>query len=236
MIRHDAFTFNGIYSGNYGVWVNGGGTFGAAARRYSKVIVPGRNGALTIDDGAFDEIEHPYECFIIDSYTANIRDLRNALMAVNGYARLVDSINTGEFYRARYMDGLEVDTLENANGGKFKLRFMRDPRRFLTSGETAVTFTANGTITNPTLFESRPSIRVYGTGTLTVSGVACQINYNPGYIDIDSEMQDCFYGTTNCNDYVTFSGDDFPTLQPGSNGITLSGITRALVTPNWCRL
>lgn len=236
MIRNDTFTFDGAVSSDYGVWLDGGGTFGAAGRRYSKIVVPGRNGALTLAENAFDEIEHPYKCFIVDSYAANIEDLRNKLMSVTGYARLTDTIHSGEYYRARYMDGLEVDTLENAEGGTFTLKFERDPRRFLTSGEAAVVFTSSGTITNPTLFEARPVIRVRGTGTITIAGVACVVSYNPSYIDIDCEMQDCYYGTANVNDYVTFSGDDFPTLKAGSNGVTLSGITRAEITPNWYRL
>lgn len=227
------FIFNGIRSSDYGVWTNGYQTYDAAARDYEEVLIPGRDGVLTLDNGRFNQISQPYECFIVDSYQTNIEGLRNALMAVRGTARLTDSYHPTEFYKAYYERGLTADTLRQMHAGSFTVEFTRDPRRFLTSGETTVTKTASGSITNPTLFASRPNLRVYGTGTLGVSGVSVSVNFNPGYIDIDCDMQDCYYGTTNCNSFVTFSGDDFPVLNPGSNTITLSGITRVIITPNW---
>ena len=227
------FIFNGIRSSDYGVWVNGYQTFNAAGRDFTEVTVPGRDGVLTLDNGRFKQITHDYEAFIVDTFDGNIQAFRNALMAVRGQARLTDSYHPQEFYKAYYERGLDVDAIRQMHAGSFTVSFTRDPRRFLVSGENTTTLTASGSITNPTLFDSRPKLRVYGTGTLGVGGVTVRVTYNPGYIDIDCDMQDCYYGTTNCNSFVTFSGDDFPVLSPGANTVTLSGITRVIITPNW---
>ena len=91
---------------------------------------------------------------------------------------------------------------------------------------------------NPTLMPARPLIRVYGYGTLVVGNVTVTIsNYSLSYIDIDSAMMDCYSGSTNLNSYVTFSGNDFPTLGPGATGVSYSGnITKVLITTNWWRV
>ena len=371
------FTFDGVKSSDYGVWINGSGTYNAAALRYKEYNVPGRNGALTISENAFEEADHIYPAFIARNFPANVESFRNQLMSRTGYCRLTDSYHPNEFYRARYMSGLDADVAPGGVAASFNLTFRRDPRRFLTSGETVatyppgigmsknlipypyyqttrtvngVTFTDNGdgTITvngtntgsstaefvmtagsqnivipagsylisgctggssttyliqwnpnggavvnnydgsravdlstdtamrvsikvisgasvnnvtfkpmlrlasdtddtwvpyydgsnkiyNPTLFPSKPLIRVYGYGTLTIGSDVITIasTGNP-YTDIDSEIMDCFYGTTNVNNKVTFQSNDFPELRPGVTGIAYSGnITKVEITPRW---
>lgn len=239
MTRQGTFTFNGISSRDYSLWLTGAGVYGAPARKYESVSIPGRNGTLTMDGGAFEDIEHTYkDCFIAseDAATA-LQGLRNALMSVNGKARLTDDYNADEFYLARYMRGLDPDVAPLMKGAKFDLVFSRDPRRFLASGENVTTLTESGTITNPTLYPSRPLLRVYGTGNLSVGDVTITINYADSYTDIDCEIMDAYKGAVNCNPYIELSGNDFPTLKAGSNGITLgTGITRVIITPRWYRL
>lgn len=168
------FIFGDVKSSDYGVWISGGGTFNAPARRYKEYIVPGRNGTLTIDEWAYEEAEVTYPAFIARDFPANVEAFRNAIMAQNGYVRMTDSYHPDEYYLARYMAGLEVDTLPAGRGGSFELTFRRDPRRFLLSGEEPVTyppgavsnnilpfpFDGAANIKNPTLFSSKPIIKV----------------------------------------------------------------------------
>ena len=105
---------------------------------------------------------------------------------------------------------------------------------FLKSGEDPVEYTTTGGITNETRFEARPLIRVYGTGALGIGTETVTITENPGYIDIDCEMMDAFYGAVNCNSYITLSSGKFPVLAPGYNGIEPgAGITKVIITPRW---
>ena len=231
------FVFGGIDSRTYGVYISGAGTFNAPARRYKNYKVPGRNGSLTIDEGVFEEATVVYEAFIASDFKNNIADFRNAMLSKVGYVRMTDSYHPNEFYRAKYMDGLEADVLPTLVAGEMELTFTRDPRRFLTSGETAVTVATGNSISNPTLFDSLPLIRVTGYGTLTINSDVITISSGQTYVDIDSETQNCFTGTTNKNSKVSFQSNKFPVLKPGANGVAYSGnITKVEITPRWYRV
>ena len=115
----------------------------------------------------------------------------------------------------------------------------------LLAGETFVWSSNNEAVTvevssiiptileNPTLFDALPFLRVYGTGTLGIGSHTITITAADVYTDIDCEMMDCFKGSANKNQYVQFSGNDFPTLEPGVNGFSFSGITKVEVKPRW---
>lgn len=236
MDRQGYFIFNNEDSRSFDLWLTGSGAYSAPARKFEAVSIPGRNGTLTMDGGAFEDVEHVYkDCFIASgNATAALADLRNALMSVNGKVRLSDSYHTDEFYLARYMRGLEPDVAPLGVGMKFDLSFTRDPRRFLTAGEAVTAFTASGSITNPTRFKAYPILRIYGTGNVGVGSQTITINYADGYTDFDCENMDAYKGTVDCNEYVELSTNDYITLAPGANGITLgAGITRVEVTPRW---
>lgn len=379
------FVFGSLDSRDYGVYISGSGVFNAPPRRYREYTVPGRNGSLTIDEGAFEEAEVTYPAFIGNGFRANVDDFRSAIMSKNGYVRLTDSYHPDEFYRAKYMAGLEVEPIMSLAGGTFDLTFRRDPRRFLVSGESVatypsgipssknllpypynnttkttygVTWTDNGdgtismsgtrtstssktfnltaststlslpvgtyilsgcpagggsstyritlskassgsssysnvgydtgagleftvtsatdtyrvviywyqenangyvfkpmirkstdpdgyipyyngatSIYNPTQYESRPLIRVTGYGTLTLGNETITVDSGQTYVDIDSEIMDCYNGTTNKNSKVTFSSGKFPVLPAGVTGVSYSGsITKVEITPRWYRL
>lgn len=236
-IKQGTIIYNGINTQDFGVWAKGGGVYNAPARKYKSISIPGRNGTLTIDEGSFEEAEHSYPCFIADNFPVNIQGLRNAFMADPGYHVLTDDYNPDEYYKARYMDGLEVDVAPRAVGGEFTLRFRRDPRRFLKSGDITQTIANNGKIENPTLFDAKPLIRVTGYGEVYVGSYRITISSLFPYVDIDCEMMDCYHGTDNANPVVTFEGNDFPVLPPGRTGVTYSGhVTKVEITPHWWRL
>ena len=107
----------------------------------------------------------------------------------------------------------------------------------MTSGETKTTFTADGSINNPTYFPAAPLLRVYGAGTLGIGSESVIISAVDEYVDIDCEIMEAYKGTVSCNANVTVSGSDFPKLQPGNNGIDLSGsITKVEIYPRWFML
>ena len=233
----NTFTFDGVLSSTYGVYINGGATFNGAARDYTAFEVPGRDGVLTIDNGRFETIRQRYSAFIVPNFAANVQGLRNELLSRRGFKRLTDTYHTDEFYLAYFEDGLDVSPSSTLREGTLNIDFVRDPRRFLRSGETQTTLTADGTINNPTLFPARPLLRVYGAGVLGIGDQYITISAADSYTDIDCELRECYKGTVAKNKFVSFSGDDFPTLRPGANGIDLqTGITRVIITPRWYRL
>ena len=102
-------------------------------------------------------------------------------------------------------------------------------------GDVEVEVTTPTVFVNPSNFNSKPLIRVYGAGDFKVNDLTVTIAaHDKPYIDIDCEAQECYYEGESMASYVTFSGNDFPELVPGNNYLLLaSGITKLDVTPRW---
>lgn len=231
----NTLTFNNVNSKTYGVYISGTGVFNAPARDREFVQVPGRNGDIIIDRGRYQNIEITYPAFIVRNFATNIRQWCNKILEPIDYVRLEDTYHPDEFRLAVLAQDLEVDPVAWLAAGSFDLRFNCRPERFLKSGETATTFTAGGSISNPTDMPSKPLIRVYGSGSLTVNGTAITIaSHELSYIDIDCDLQEAYCGTTNANQYITAL--EFPTLDSGANSVALVDVTRVEITPRWWQL
>ena len=107
---------------------------------------------------------------------------------------------------------------------------------FSNTGTTTITVQSPYELENPTLYPSKPLIRVYGSGTIQVNDITITVAEHSGYIDIDCDMMDCHRGADSMNQYVSFSGNDFPEFQPGINRILLNGPDKVEITPRWWEL
>lgn len=232
------FTFGTIDSRSHGVYISGDGTYNSPSRAYNNIVVPGRDGDLLSINTRLQNVMLTYPAAIVKNADTNLANFRSALLSVKGYAKLSDSYHSDEFRLAVFKGPLDVEMLTDLTAGKFEIEFECKPQRFLNSGETVKTITANSNITNPTPFPSKPLLRVYGYGVLELGSQIITItDYNKTYIDIDCDMMDCFNGSNNLNNYVTFSGNDFPVLPSGTTGIEISGnITKVEITPRWWRV
>ena len=219
------------------VYVDTSLSFNKPARNVEMINIPGRNGALVLDNGTFENLVIPYPCYIKGNFDSVFNSLVNTLGSYKGYQRITCSNDATHFRLGRVIIPQSPTVKRLNDKGFFDLSFDCKPQRFLLTGESTTDLTASGTITNPTNFDALPLLRVYGNGKITVNGVEITLANNTGYTDIDCEMQDCFYGSTNRNNNVSFSGNDFPKLKPGSNTITFgTGITRCIITPRWWEL
>lgn len=238
MAYRNAFRFDGSSSSLFAVFISGEGTYNGTARDVTEIEIPGRNGTLVLDNVRYQNIDLTYPAFIVDSFNANFQALRSFLLSKTGYCRLEDDYHPDEFRLARYRGNIQPKMTQFNREGEFEISFNCKPQRFLVTGETVQTFTADGTITNPELFEARPLIRVYGAGDLGIGSDTITIAaHSYPYIDIDTDVQDCYYQSNNCNGYVTITGDMFPGLKAGATGIDLgTGITKVEITPRWWRL
>lgn len=227
--------YNGKSFIDYGVFISGDGTFNAPERDTSKVEIPGRNGELTIDNGRYKNIPVKYPAFIYSNFDTNLEGLRNFLLTQSGYGRLEDTYHPEQFRLAKISGGFTTKPIAELYAGEFDLEFDCYPQRFLKAGEIPVEYTAAGNLINKYLTESKPLIRAYGTGSFSVGGVAVQITSANSYTDIDCDLQEAYKDTlaTNCNANIVLTNGVFPTLKPGDNAITLSGITQLVITPRW---
>ena len=227
------FRYAGKNSTDFGVWISGESTFASPEKDIEAVVIPGKNGTLTIDNGRFHNIAVPYPAFIIDNFEENFDAFKAFLTSVKGYARLSDTYHPDYFRLARFNSSIDPQMTQDNRHGQFTVTFDCDPRRFLVSGDRALTFTAGSSIRNQTMYDAKPLIRAYGTGYFSISGIRVNINSANVYTDIDCELQEAYKGTINCNGNITLVNGEFPILKSGENTIVISGLSKIEVTPHW---
>ena len=231
-----------------------------ASRKYEQVSVPGRNGNLYFYQDAFNNYDQEYEIYAGTGVRGNVastfddiaswlvpRETSPAIfdyinLTVGGYHQLIDSYEPNTIRLATYIDSM--DTVNAwSRYGQTTLRFNCRPERFTSDAFTAVTLTTSGGyLTNPTDRESKPFIKVYGSGsgTLTVNGYTISIIGMTDYLHIDCDSQNCFRQVAeNRNSLITLTRG-FPVLKAdGTKQSTVSwtgGITSVEITPRWWKL
>lgn len=172
-------TFGNVNSGDYGIYITGEAVYNAPKRAVDMVNVPGRNGAIALDQGRWENIDvtYPAGTFGDDQteFSEAISAFRNAIASQLGYKRLSDDYHPGEYRMGLYVDGLDVKPVINGKGGEFDIRFNCKPQRWLASGEQAVTVDSGDTVTNPTLYEASPVFEVSGYGTIEFNGYSIDL-------------------------------------------------------------
>ena len=98
---YKGFTFDGIDSRDYGVYISGDAVFDSPERDVEMIEIPGRNGSFALDKGRFGNITVSYPAGLFGedeaSFREGIRALRNALASRKGYCRLEDDYNPNEY-------------------------------------------------------------------------------------------------------------------------------------------
>ena len=231
------FTLDGVDSRDFGVYISGQGTFSAPGRDYNIIPVPGRNGDLVGPEQRFTNGTLKYPTFIYANFKQNISDFRNFLLSLFGYHDLVDSYHPDEIRKVFFEGSFEPTVTTKNDAGSFDITFNCKPQRCLASGQQVTTLTTDGSITNPTRFNARPLLRVYGTGVLGIGSQSVTITEADEFTDLDSEMMDAYKGTANKNAFVQLTDYNFPVFVPGVNNISLGeGITQVDITPRWWKL
>lgn len=175
-----SFLFDGVKSEDFGAHITGSAVYDAPQKDVELVEIPGRNGALIIDNNRFKNIQVSYPASIAGKdqadFSEKVRALRGFLTSRVGYKRLEDEYNLDEFRMGVYKDGLQVDPIAHGKAGRFDIVFDCMPQRFLKSGEAPFDFSASGKIYNPTFFESSPLLEVQGRGEIVLNGYPININ------------------------------------------------------------
>lgn len=160
MLMHNYLIYAGINTLDYGIRINGKRTYGAPERDETMVSVPGKNGDVVLDNGRWLNRVVSYDCSIARDFRHRFDSFRQAVMAAHGYQRMEDTYHQDEFYLARLSGALEPNVSMQLDAGTFTLTFDRKPQRYLKSGELEVEGASPIDMYNPTLYASRPLIRV----------------------------------------------------------------------------
>jgi phage-related protein len=185
--------FGGVDSADYGIYISGEGVYNAPRRAVEMVSVPGRNGDIAIDQGHYENIEVKYPCGTFgddqEQFRVKLGRFRNAILAKRGYQRLEDEYHPDEYREALFVEAIEVTPTSHSTAGQFSLVFNCKPQRFLKAGEDVISVvTSPKNVPNPTPFESRPMLEVYGYGSLTIGDYEIELSDGSvGTIEIAGE-------------------------------------------------
>lgn len=221
---------------DYGVFVSDAGIYASPEPDYTSYEIAGRNGDLHINNGRYKNVDITYQAFIAHEFEDRFVPFRSAILSQYGYVRIEDDFKQDMYRLGRLKSGIE-GKIKLARGiGTFELEFDCKPQWFLKSGEQETVFTENGSILNPTVFPSKPLIRVYGKGTVTVGTNVFVINTaGTEFIEIDTDSKQAYEGTANRNSNIKVN--QWGSLTNESNTITLgTGITKVTVKPRWYEL
>lgn len=226
--------YDGLDLSMFGVYYDGSKEYDRPVKESTRVSIPGRSGDLFISNKRWANLPLTFNCYIRDEFQTNYTMLSEFLNSRKGYC-VLETSGQPEIYRmASFVSSISPDMRQFNRAGAFSIDFDCKPQRFLKSGTVMEEITSGTSITNPTAFQAQPLIRIYGNGVLTIGTQTVTVANNTyAYVDVDSEIMDCFYGTTNLNSKVTLSGHEFPVLEPGSNAITFTDITKVEITPRW---
>ncbi len=232
-------TFDGKTSNEFNVVVEVFPNYTVPEKEYQSFSIPGRNGSVIVDTGVFKNVERSYEIAIADpdfvnDFSAMVNPVAEWLLSPSGYAKLEDSYDDKYYRLATYVGGTDINNLYNV-AGRCTLTFDCKPEKYLKSGSNITSFTKNGTITNPTKFESKPLIKIYGSGegSIDINNKTVRVKNIAEHVYIDSDSMDCYKDSTNQNGNVILT-NGFPILAKGTNTITLhDGVTKLEVIPRW---
>lgn len=199
-MSYNSFTFNGISSDTYKVTVESCPSYPVAQRIVEHIQIPGRNGDLIRDTGAYGNVEQIYSIYF-DGRSSSFQDAARDVAAwLNGsydYCRLEDTYDPTVYRMAVMSNYTEYRNFRNRLG-RADVTFSCKPQRWLKLGESlqpVPTVAGAGWMAN-NYMDCFPIYAVTGNGDVTVNGYTFTVANNAGEtVYIDSETQDCWSGS-----------------------------------------
>ena len=231
-------TYNGICSDVYGVFSQAEPDYAYPQRDYTITHIPGMNGDLYFDNNAYQNIDRQYK-IAVDikrlKSTEVFSEITQWLHSAVGYARLEDTYEPDYYRLGTYVENGSLQNIYD-QAGAAAITFNCKPQRFLKVGEIPMEFTQPFYIKNPTAYESKPLITIYGTGncSITIGDNTLFMDELTGDITLDTKIQNGFSQATNLNSHLRGT---YPTLAKGDNYVTWTGnISKVEITPRWWTL
>ena len=207
-----------------------------ARRKVTVTEVAGTNREVVEMEDAWEPYDQPYSLFVGDGTEDCVQDAAQEVankLYKTGWQTLHDEYEP-EIFRLAYFTGpFDVEN-RYTRLGKFDITFRCRPERFLNSGSQPTEVASGKKITNPTQYKALPLIHVTGSGngTLIIQGQTITLKNLTDYINIDSEIMDCYrLPSENMNSHMEGS---FPALLTGENTVTYTGgISSVTITPRF---
>jgi len=210
---------------DYGIVINKLPSLIKAERNVDEIPIQGRDGDVTIDYKTYKPVIYTLECTVLDE--DKMESIKSWL---DGFGDLIFSWRSDKYYKAKMIN--KIDISESMDSlGEFPLLFKCQPHAY-SLGNEIITLTATGTIYNSGSAIALPIIKLFGTGslTLTINGITVNLTNVVDYVTIDSNLQESFKDLAYKNQYMTGL---FPILEKGNNIISFTGATKIEITPNF---
>lgn len=235
----DYFWIDGIRSDLVGIRLQRPVTFSGTTPKISSVPVPGRNGDLHYNDGAYNNVEGEASCFALQE-----RYIDTALNAISkwslmepGYHRLETSEEPNIYRMAEVISGPETEIRMKVLA-PFTLKFDCMPQKFIKRGEKEISIARSGTIIRNEWFPALPVIKITGggVGTLSINGLTMQFRESfSGPVIYDADTENAYWERENKNKEIY--APDRLILPSGNCEITWSGgVESVTITPRWWTL
>jgi phage-related protein len=230
------FIYNNVDSRNMGVVVGSYPPIVRPKERVQERPVPGRPGALNMVEGT-----DIYETYVRSTpcYTRPTANLNNVINWLRGFGSVTFGNEPTMAYTVKIDNQISLEKiLANHEHRDFLVPFVCQPFKYLATPDADIEKTTSGqSVTNPGTVASLPIIKVEGSGdiTLTVGGLAVELNDIVDGIIIDCTLPDCFNLTKTAliNDKLTGAIESIR-LPVGSSSIHWTGsVTKVTITPNW---
>lgn len=225
MIHKTWFIWKDINSLDFGIIINKLPPVIKAERNINKIEVLGRNGFLTEDYGTYKGYAKSVECTI-----RNLEYIDNLCSWLNGFGNVIFSNEPDKIYRANIVNQIPIEKIAR-NWRKFIIQFECQPFKYLESELLIINKPIS--IYNEGTFESQPYMKIHGSGdiSLNINDEVIKLKNINNYIELDSEIMECFKDNINCNNYMS---GEFPIFKVGENRISWTGnVSKIEITPNW---
>lgn len=258
MSQHwEFFTFDGLKSSDYGIWISGENSFYTPERDVTVVEIPGRNGSLTLDNGRWKNVRIDYPCFMSNDFKEGFDAFKNAILPKLGYLRLEDTYHPTGYRKARFLGGIKPKTGPYNRSAEFTLSFDAWPQFYLFPQGSifpeSIIINGGGTIDNvPLVSYSQPQVTVYfanplvyetksgsvtiGDHTMTFTDVPYTSSKARGFV-IDSEAKTITMSINGVStDISSYCSGEFFEILPPSTEVSSTGAAYLVITPRWWSL
>lgn len=218
------FVWKGIHSNEKGLKIISLPNITTPEKREEKIIIPGRDGYLTQSDGSYEGEVKPVE---FDYFDDRFDDIKQWL---TGSGEVIFSNEPDRYYKARIINKLDLArVLEKFHSGI--IQFDCQPFGYLQ--DELIEITNSTTIYNQANVNSQPYIKIYGNGyaTLKINNEIIKFTNISDYIELDSEMMECYKSNVPLNHLMI---GNFPIFRVGENNISWTGnISKIEIIPRW---
>jgi predicted phage tail component-like protein len=215
--------FNDMNSQDYGLNLEKVPSRTSPKQRITEVVIPGRNGTLTQTDGTYDVFTREADFVLMD-----LSKIPDICTMYRGAGWMTFDDEPDKRYYARVVSEISPEWF-TAGWRKLAVQFECQPFARERFPQTAV-FTAAGSLYNIGTADALPTIKITGTGTvtITVNGKNFTVQGVSGTATVDCENMQAYSGST-----LLVTSGEFPTLTAGKNTIGFAGASKLEIIPNW---